>query len=450
MITRIEIDGFKSFKDFSVDLAPLTVIAGPNASGKSNLFDALSLLKGLANGDNFPFNFNGRGLPDDLFTKYKNEESAKAMHFSVEMLLPKGSPDNNPLTFTRLRYEVKIARILSLKTPDYFTYPIVYEKLATIRTNQDSWVKRYLPEGAENDYDLPILEDKSFFKFEYPKAFSHTPGDGKRPLNNMRAESNFALIGYKNNFDPHIIAVREELGNLNLLDLENPTNFSNYGLRNPSIDPKQTLNILTRIKKRTPDDFQFLSTQLNQIVSGLGKIDIYTDELNRATLTVTDFQGRRFPFESLSEGTLRIIALATRLVENDMRHILLLEEPENGIDPLRLENLVHLLTSLSAYPDTNGNDLRQVICTTHSPVLLRSLLKERKALVIFCSQPTYLFNDDDGARRSLPVSRMTPLQLDARENKEAGQMEKFTLLQAMNYFKELALDVPEFESPAHA
>ena len=44
MITRIELDGFKTFQDFSLDLAPLQVIVGANGAGKSNLFDALRLL----------------------------------------------------------------------------------------------------------------------------------------------------------------------------------------------------------------------------------------------------------------------------------------------------------------------------------------------------------------------------------------------------------------------
>ncbi len=44
MITYIKIDGFKSFKDFEMGFTPSTVVAGVNASGKSNLFDALKLL----------------------------------------------------------------------------------------------------------------------------------------------------------------------------------------------------------------------------------------------------------------------------------------------------------------------------------------------------------------------------------------------------------------------
>jgi len=44
MITRIEIDGFKSFSNFSMDLKPFQVIIGAKGSGKSNLFDALQVL----------------------------------------------------------------------------------------------------------------------------------------------------------------------------------------------------------------------------------------------------------------------------------------------------------------------------------------------------------------------------------------------------------------------
>lgn len=51
MITRIKITGFKSFHNFEMIFTPLTVVAGVNASGKSNLFDALHLLSRLAETD---------------------------------------------------------------------------------------------------------------------------------------------------------------------------------------------------------------------------------------------------------------------------------------------------------------------------------------------------------------------------------------------------------------
>ena len=61
MITRIEVDGFKSLRDFAVDLEPLTAIVGPNGVGKSNLFDALQLLSGLADTDVVTALGEGRG-----------------------------------------------------------------------------------------------------------------------------------------------------------------------------------------------------------------------------------------------------------------------------------------------------------------------------------------------------------------------------------------------------
>lgn len=51
MITYIKVDGFKSFQNFEMDFTPLTIIAGSNAAGKSNLFDVFRLLAALADTD---------------------------------------------------------------------------------------------------------------------------------------------------------------------------------------------------------------------------------------------------------------------------------------------------------------------------------------------------------------------------------------------------------------
>ncbi|WP_328942400.1 AAA family ATPase [Streptomyces sp. NBC_00250] len=48
MITQIRIDGFKSFRRFSLDVPPTLIMLGANGAGKSNLFDALRLVAGTA------------------------------------------------------------------------------------------------------------------------------------------------------------------------------------------------------------------------------------------------------------------------------------------------------------------------------------------------------------------------------------------------------------------
>jgi AAA15 family ATPase/GTPase len=47
VIHRITLKNFKSLCDVSVELKPLTIIIGANASGKSNLLDALEAIKRL-------------------------------------------------------------------------------------------------------------------------------------------------------------------------------------------------------------------------------------------------------------------------------------------------------------------------------------------------------------------------------------------------------------------
>ncbi|MEV5896926.1 AAA family ATPase [Nonomuraea fuscirosea] len=74
MLTRIEIDGFKSFLDFTLDVPPFLALVGPNSSGKSNLLDALAFAR-AAIGAGLPRPRGGedplldarRGKPQELF-----------------------------------------------------------------------------------------------------------------------------------------------------------------------------------------------------------------------------------------------------------------------------------------------------------------------------------------------------------------------------------------------
>jgi hypothetical protein len=82
---------------------------------------------------------------------------------------------------------------------------------------------------------------------------------------------------------------------------------------------------------------------------------------------------------SLSEGTLRFLALATLRLDPDARGLVALEEPENGIHPSRVRALVDLLRDMAVdptCPPAPDNPLRQVILNTHSPDVVRRLYEE--------------------------------------------------------------------------
>ena len=68
MIKRVRIKGYKSLKDVEVKLQPLTVIMGPNAAGKSNLFDVLRFLSHVCTKRNLKESFEEhRGAPLEAF-----------------------------------------------------------------------------------------------------------------------------------------------------------------------------------------------------------------------------------------------------------------------------------------------------------------------------------------------------------------------------------------------
>jgi hypothetical protein len=51
MISKIKIGNFKSIKDLELELAPLTIFVGPNASGKSNVLESIAVLAQTASLD---------------------------------------------------------------------------------------------------------------------------------------------------------------------------------------------------------------------------------------------------------------------------------------------------------------------------------------------------------------------------------------------------------------
>ena len=52
MLTSVSLQGFKSFTDATVKLAPLTVLIGANGSGKSNFLDAMQILNRMSHSQN--------------------------------------------------------------------------------------------------------------------------------------------------------------------------------------------------------------------------------------------------------------------------------------------------------------------------------------------------------------------------------------------------------------
>src|SRR5258708_7898842 len=100
VIQRVKIEGYKSLQSIEVDLKPLTIIFGPNAAGKSNLFDALSLLSRMATQRNLREAFDEhRGTPLESFFVGKGgleqllKQVTAEFHMEVDVELSKAVVD---------------------------------------------------------------------------------------------------------------------------------------------------------------------------------------------------------------------------------------------------------------------------------------------------------------------------------------------------------------------
>ena len=87
------------------------------------------------------------------------------------------------------------------------------------------------------------------------------------------------------------------------------------------------------------------------------------------------------PFTSrvISDGTLRILALLTLLHDPRHRGLICFEEPENGVHPGRIKQLVQQLRDIVTDPaeydaEDNSPPLSQLLLNSHSPVVLSALV----------------------------------------------------------------------------
>lgn len=94
-------------------------------------------------------------------------------------------------------------------------------------------------------------------------------------------------------------------------------------------------------------------------------------------LWVRQSDGEEFDAEHLSDGVLCFIALTMQAIDAGPGQLLFIEEPEHSIHPRRLREMVDLLKELVAAKGC------QFVIATHSPVLLNAFRDEPESIVLF-------------------------------------------------------------------
>ncbi|WP_066362812.1 AAA family ATPase [Herbidospora mongoliensis] len=338
MITRIEIDGFKSFENFALDVPPFLVLIGTNASGKSNLLDALTFLSTAATEDLDAAVDLGRGDARGLFRRRGDGSVVDSMWFALEM------SDVREGFHTRARYEVEFAWGIRADLLDGIV--VRSQRIASGfgRSDQEPELGDWFPvtPGTHNLLGSPD---------DLPDEDNDRVG--------------FLLIGRELSL---IRALHLEAGALRQASrigggsalTPAGRHLPNYllGMGRKTASPERPRGVLSEI-----------AMHLAGLVREVTEFEVIVDEARRdVRIGFSSPYQDDLSAELASDGTLRILAMLAVLHDIGLAAV---EEPENGVFPERLRQLLVIAQ------DLEGD--RQVIFTSHAPVVLDAVPRENIA-----------------------------------------------------------------------
>lgn len=411
MLKRIHIRGFKSLADVDVELAPLVVLLGANAAGKSNFLEALFLLSRLVTQKTLSEGFEPplRGYPAEAFSLPEEglagllSQDRAELSISMDLDLPA----NPGIAGLRYRLGVEIE-------PQTGTLGVCDEHLA--RLNRDGSLKSMEPRIERADDHLKVRRlGEAGQPRRVPLGLNHAlasnlqfSGATRYPdFDLLRSELHRWHTYY---LDPRI-AMREP---------QPPKDTADIGPRGELIAP-----FLHRLKEneRLTRHFDAVRRALRSAIPSIDALDVDLDK-KRGTLDIQISQdGTPYSSRVISEGTLRVLALCAIAANPVPSSLVAFEEPENGVHPRRIEVVADLLGSMVR------NNKTQVIVTTHSPTLIGAMLRksrEQPGLVrlIACAQ-------EGRATELTPFEPAGPVFDDLEIRKALEGAEDETLVEAL-------------------
>jgi len=393
MLTRLEVDGFKTFENLKVDLTPFTTIIGNNAAGKSNLFDVIQLLANLATRDVAEAVKEMRGEPLELFRQTAAGRS-RQIRIAVEVLVdpvgrdPWGSEVK--LSHTRMRYEVTLERRET--RPGIERILVAHEAVLPIMRKDDAWAKAVAPSKAFRERYLKYIRQKPWLTTENrPEGLTFDiHQDGKQGRNRPASAAEATVLYSITNAEfPHLFALREEIRHWRLLQLDPALLRRPVPVTAPDVlttDGSNLAAVLAQLKAETASEMHpngvlsDIAAELSALIPGVTRLDADLHDASREyRIALTMRDGVPFTSRVISDGTLRVLALLTLLYDPRHRGLICFEEPENGIHPGRVKQLVQRLREMVTNPKTFEEDdhsppLSQLLLNSHSPVVLSALL----------------------------------------------------------------------------
>lgn len=345
MLKRVSIQNFKSLKDVTLDLQKVNLLIGPNNSGKTNFLKALE-------------GFSIGGLMSENIT-------------ALEVISFKHQRVNISYVFDYLPDpDGYMARKYNIGNDKIYHYSQKYEiknndESIVIETIKDDW----FTDGSGSKVEIDVLggHRREFFDFKQTKIFRPDPSK-------LVQQVTFS-------------ADQIEL----LADCSNLISFYFY------VDAN-----FKRNSKKIQDDLSKCIPEIAYFT--LPPIKIGNESMLGLRFFDKDENG--YWADEVSEGVLYFLSLLCIINQPNPPKFLLLEEPEKGIHPRRIHEVIQFILRLVEEKNI------QVIMTTHSPVVLDMFAEMTESVFIFDK-------DEEGATHVKNLQRDV-IEPDTEKSKELG------------------------------
>ncbi|MEW5930700.1 MAG: AAA family ATPase [Gemmatimonadota bacterium] len=400
MLTRLEVDGFKNLLGFTVDFGPFTCIAGPNSVGKSNVFDAIRFLSLLSDHTIMEAAMLIRGDVEtsDVRDLFWTQGENRLDHFTIaaEMIVDPTIEDEfgrpAEATSTYLRYEIEIGYEPAMHRRASGRLVLLSESLNYI-TEGEATKRLGFPHSATH-FRRTVVHNKrrsqtgfiSVREFEDgpTQIIVHQDGAGPSQIAPAMNAPRTIIATSTTILTPTIVAARREMQRWRLLTLDpaamrKPDRFQTdpFVTATGGHIPATVNRLLAEAEAAGADPhdiYAAIASRVAELVP-VTNVEVDVDEIRQLlTLFVREQSGARLPAASLSDGTLRFIALSVLLADPFAEGVICVEEPENGIHPAKMAEMLNLLRDLAvdSYRAPGiDNPFRQVITATHSPFFVQ-------------------------------------------------------------------------------
>jgi len=341
MIHSIKLDNLLSFASGTpvLELKNLNVLIGTNGSGKSNLIEALALVRTTprtTSNDDFQRTISRGGTISEWIWKGYATHPA-----TIELVLDDHHypPLRHSLTFKGEQQRV-IFIDETIFDDDVHYYR--YEQGKAVIDNAVIGAKRHAGGISE---ELSILAQRR--------------DPDKYPEITWLADLYEQFSFYREwSFGRNTVFRNPQRADLRNDRLEE--DFSNLGL------------FLNRLKTRVPKAKTAILNGLKELYSGVEDFNV---NVEGGTVQVFFTEGEfTIPATRLSDGTLRYLCLLALLCDPDPPKLLCIEEPELGLHPDILPKLADLLIEAS--------QRTQIIVTTHSDILVDAMTETPESVVV--------------------------------------------------------------------